>query len=283
MASGKAAGPDGVPIELYKEAPAEFTSVLQVLFNSILSQGRIPTDWSKSLIVPIYKRKGSLDNPNNYRPIALLNIILKIFTRILCRRLTHWVELNQILPEEQNGFRAQRSCEQHIFSFYSLATLTVSKPKGKLFTTFMDLEKAFDSVSWPILFSKLAFVGISNKFINILKAIYFSANCQVLARDGISEPLYLHKGILQGENLSPLLFSIYFYDLPSYLKDRAALGIRLNQNNYIHLLQYADDTILLADTPIQMQRLIDLTATYMDNHAVKCNTSSCSSICQKTN
>ena len=70
-------------------------------------------DWTKGIINPIFKG-GELSDPLNYRPITLLSVPCKIYTDILNRRLTQWLENNNILYDGQNGFRKARSCLDHI-------------------------------------------------------------------------------------------------------------------------------------------------------------------------
>ena len=78
---------------------------LVLVFNKLFETATFPVEWSKSIIVPIYK-KGDANNPDNYRGIALTSVVSKVYTHILNRRLSTWAEREEKIVEEQAGFRA---------------------------------------------------------------------------------------------------------------------------------------------------------------------------------
>ena len=86
----------------------------------ILDSGNIPSDWTRGIILPIYKNKGSKRDPANYRPITLLSCLGKLFTSILNKRLYKYLEENNLLSETQSGFRKEYSTIDNIFSLYAL-------------------------------------------------------------------------------------------------------------------------------------------------------------------
>ena len=96
------------------------TPVYVSLFNLILKTGIIPDEWAVGQIKPIYKNKGPISDPNNYRPITILSCLNKLFTSVLNDRLTHYLDENEILSENQAGFRKSYSTSDHIFSLHAL-------------------------------------------------------------------------------------------------------------------------------------------------------------------
>ena len=82
--------------------------------------GTIPEIWSHGKIMPIYKNSGNSTDPNNYRPISILSCLGKLFTALLSERLNTFMEVDEILKENQAGFRKHYSTTDHIFSLYSL-------------------------------------------------------------------------------------------------------------------------------------------------------------------
>ncbi|UYV67449.1 hypothetical protein LAZ67_5000633 [Cordylochernes scorpioides] len=102
---GKAAGFDDIMNEAIKTLPKDYLISLKDIFNRILRTSEFPTTWLKSVIQPIFKN-GDPDDPSNYRGIALLSNIAKLFTLILKSRLGSWIERRNIVPENQAGFRA---------------------------------------------------------------------------------------------------------------------------------------------------------------------------------
>lgn len=116
---GKAPGSDGVTNEFWKNLPDNWIHYLSILFNKVLDREEVPNTWSNILAKMIYK-KGEKSDPANYRPIALVNYITKIFTQILATRLNKWIEDSNFLPEWQAGFRKNRSCIDNIFSLNAI-------------------------------------------------------------------------------------------------------------------------------------------------------------------
>ena len=89
---------------------------LVALFNDVFNKGIFPQAWSKSIIVPIYK-KGDKNNPDNYRGVALTSVVSKIYTHILNKRLSIWTK-NENNIEQQAGFQKKNTAQWIIFSPY---------------------------------------------------------------------------------------------------------------------------------------------------------------------
>ena len=103
--NNKSSGPDGLTYEAFKSTARSITPVLKKLFNDILSNGKIPDTWRSSYLIPLYKGKGTVKDPSNYRGIALQSCLYKIFTGLIYKRLQFWVDVNGKVPREQFGFR----------------------------------------------------------------------------------------------------------------------------------------------------------------------------------
>ena len=113
-------------------APKITKKLILKLFNVILKTGIIPSEWCISFISPIYKNKGQKDDPNNYRGISIISCLGKLFTALINERLTKFADLNEIIGEEQAGFRAGYSTQDHIFTLQSIIEIyliVISKPK----------------------------------------------------------------------------------------------------------------------------------------------------------
>jgi hypothetical protein len=94
MSNGKAGGIDGIVIEMLKASLHITEPYLRHLYNGVLLSGKFPDRWCKAILAPIHK-KGSVSDPNNYRGIALLSVVGKIFTKIINKRLVDWAEENE--------------------------------------------------------------------------------------------------------------------------------------------------------------------------------------------
>jgi len=168
MKNGKAPGPDGLVIEIYKNVPTNvLLPLLCHLFNVLLEKGHFPPKWCQAIICPLYKGKGSIHDKNNYRGISLLNVVGKIFTKVLNNRLVHWAEANRMFKPEQIGYRKGFCTVDHLFSLQASVQKYLSKSGGRLYVLFVDFSKAFDCIQHDILFYVLLKRGIHGKFVNI--------------------------------------------------------------------------------------------------------------------
>lgn len=114
LKNNKSAGCDEINNEFLKVLPDNCLEFLKEFFNQIYNEQQTPGNWSKILVTMIHK-KGKKDVIENYRPIALINCLAKVFTAILKNRLEKWLEEKEILIEEQSGFRKKRGCRDNIF------------------------------------------------------------------------------------------------------------------------------------------------------------------------
>uniref|UniRef100_A0A0A9Y9Q5 RNA-directed DNA polymerase from mobile element jockey n=2 Tax=Lygus hesperus TaxID=30085 RepID=A0A0A9Y9Q5_LYGHE len=181
---------------------------------------------------------------------------MKIFNQILLNRLLTYIEMHHLLPENQSGFRKHRGCTDNIFTLASLVDLHIRMPKRKVFAGFIDFRRCFDTIEHDLLWHKLAQLGISARFINILKKIYDQAKFTVKVGSDISKEYQLEGGILQGDVLSPVLFALFVSDFESFLRSKGVVGIKLNERIDVTCLFYADDLTLLSNTYSGMKKML---------------------------
>ena len=125
------------------------------LFNVILVSGVIPEAWSQGLIVPIYKKKCEVTDPNNYTGISLLSCIGKLFTSLISQCISQYVEQFEIIGDEQAGFRKGFSAMDHLFVFNNLIQLHTRFKKRNMYCCFVDYRKAFDTIPRVLMWQKL--------------------------------------------------------------------------------------------------------------------------------
>ena len=146
LKNSKQPGPDRIPNEIFKwiqECDTAFAILLKIL-NTILEKNWIPSTWKESLIYLIYKSDNP-SNPLNYRPIALLNSFYKIYTALIAKRLSSFLEENEIFSNTQGGFREGKTTFHKIWiliNIYQDAKIN-DKP---LHVAFLDIKKAYDHV-----------------------------------------------------------------------------------------------------------------------------------------
>ncbi|BHF85193.1 hypothetical protein SprV_1002835600 [Sparganum proliferum] len=153
LSSGKAPGSDAIPAEVYKHGCPQIMDHLTALFQEMWRQGEVPQDFKDATIVHLYKRKGNRQVCDNHRGISLLNIAGKIFARILLNRLNNHLE-QSLLPESQCGFRRHHETTDMIFAARQLQE-KCQEMRTHLYSTFVDLTKAFDTLNreglWKIM------------------------------------------------------------------------------------------------------------------------------------
>ncbi len=162
----KAAGVDKLIPELFIHSGIILLPYLKHLFQNIFSSGSYPKRWAEGMLHLIYK-KGNRDDPNNYRDITLMSCFGKLFDQVMYNRLSTWEKEQEILHEEQAGFRSSYSTVDHIFTLQSLISASVYN-RSKLYCGFIDFRKAFNSVYRNGLWSKLIGMGCTGKMLTII-------------------------------------------------------------------------------------------------------------------
>lgn len=235
---------------------------MDIIFN----YGTVPDYFFEALILPLHK-KGDPTVPGNYRGISLLNAALKLYTSILLRRLTEWVQVNNKLSEYQAGFRAGYSTVDNVFTLANFAQTRLKKGR-KMYAFFVDFKAGFDSIDRKSLVFKLCNLGISSKFIKALEKLYEYTNAAIYDGVQISDTFEVEVGVRQGCCLSPLLFSLYIDDIT----DALVGGVSLSSMR-IKAILYADDIVVLAETPNSLQLMINKLETYCMQWNLTVNTS----------
>lgn len=269
LKNNKACGIDLVINEYLKNCPQNVIVLIVNLFNLVLNTGVVPTEWGEGLIQPIFKNKGSKNSANNYRGITFLCCLGKLFTSVLNDRATNFVEKRGIIGEEQAGFRAGYSTTDHIFVLNSLIQFYKARCE-RLYCAFIDYMKAFDLIVRSDLWRKLIGYEINGKFIAVIYNLYASAKSCVKKGGDLSEFFLCNIGVRQGENLSPLLFSIFLNDFERHVSSKynglpkisSLCSTLLSDEDitvFINLfvLLYADDTIVFAESEEGLQNALN--------------------------
>nr|VZI48833.1 unnamed protein product [Spirometra erinaceieuropaei] len=183
--SGKALGSDAIPAEVYKHGCPQLMDHLIALFQEMWHQGEVSQDFKDASIVHLYKRKGNRQVCDNHRGISLLNIAKRIFARILPNRLNNHLEQG-LLPESQCGFRRHRGTTDMIFAARQLQE-KCQEMRTHLYSTFVDLTKAFDTVNREGLWKIMQKFGCPKRFTQMVRQLHDGMMARVTDNEAVSE------------------------------------------------------------------------------------------------
>ncbi|KAI5742771.1 hypothetical protein M8J77_011149 [Diaphorina citri] len=262
LKNNKSSGPDNILNEYIKSLGENWMRKLLDFFNYIFDGGEIPADLTKSNMFMLYK-KGEVNLPDNYRSIALLNSVFKIFTHMISQRILSYGEDNKLFIEAQAGFRPGRGCTDNVFTLASIINIHLIKHR-KLYVGFVDFKSAFSEIDHTLLWQKLYEFGISSKIIRVLNKMYEQAEVKIVSgRSQEATPACsITKGVLQGDSISPLLFIIFLNDIEEYFRSKGTRGVSINHVQDILLLLYADDLVVFASDKMDLQRKLNILQEY---------------------
>ena len=228
MKNNKATGPDQIPGEVWKVLGDEGVRILKDVFNMVIKTGRMPEEWRKSILVPIYKGKGDVLSCSNYRGIKLLCHTFKLWERIV----NNWLR-EIVSPDEMHfGFMPQKGTTDAIFALRQVIEKQ-REGQGNMSAVFIDLEKAYDRVPREELWKALRTRKVPEHLVVLIKDMYDGCSTIVRCEAGESEPFGTRVGVHQGSTLSPFLFVL----LMDVLTEEVKLGVPSS-------IIYADDIMI---------------------------------------
>ena len=232
MKPGRALGPDGIPIEVWKSLGDLGVTWLTKLFNKIVMTRKMPDEWRRSTLVPIYKNKGDVQSCNNYRGIKLMSHTMKLWERVIEHRL----RMVTTVSENQFGFMPERSTMEAIYLLRRLVEKYRAKKKD-LHMVFIDLEKAYDRVPRDIIWWVLERKGVTKGYVDVIRDMYEGAVTAIRSPVGETSEFPITVGLHQGSALSPYLFALVMDELTREL-----------QENIPWCMLFADDIVLIDET-----------------------------------
>ena len=232
MKLGKAPGPSGVVTEMLKASSDVCSEMIADLTNSIIRDNTMPSEWSDTIIISLYKGKGEALDRGNYRGFKLTEHILKVMERIIEDFILNIVNIDDM----QFGFMPGRDTTDAIFIVRQIQEAYIRKNRN-LFFAFVDLEKTFDRVPRKVLSWPLRKVGIPEWIVRVIQVMYQNARSQVRVNNLFNDVFDVQVGVHQGSELSPLLFITVLEALSREFRTSCPWE-----------LLYADDLVLIADT-----------------------------------
>ncbi|KAK3557295.1 hypothetical protein QTP70_026684, partial [Hemibagrus guttatus] len=263
MKSGKAVGPDDIPVEVWKcqgEAAVEF---LTSLFNRVLESERMPEEWRRSVLVPIFKNKGDVQSCSNYRGIKLMSHTMKLWERVVEARLRKVVEI----CEQQYGFMPRKSTTDAIFALRILME-KYRDGQRELHCLFLDLEKAYDRVPREELWYCMRKSGVAEKYVRVVQDMYERSRTVVRCAVGQTEEFKVEVGLHQGSALSPILFAIVMDHLSEEVRQESPWT-----------MMFADDIVICSESREQVEENLERWRFALERRGMKVSRSKTEYMC----
>ena len=261
----KAAGPDNIHGKILKNCAVSLAYPLSLIFKTSYNSGMIPNDWKAANVVPVHK-KGSKMSVENYRPISLTSLVMKLFERIISEELM--IKCESQLRNNQHGFLPKKSCTTQLINFAESVAFGLNL-SIRTDVVYFDFAKAFDSVNHDIILRKLKnnfkIDGTMLKF--MVNYLQDRKQCVVIAGEK-SNMANVRSGVPQGSILGPLLFVLFIDDMSEVVSEDTQIAL------------YADDTKIWRrinswEDHIALQRDIDALHKWSIDNKMKFHPQKC--------
>lgn len=264
-------GIDGIPYSFIVKSSDKTKQTFLNLLNYFFEYNIIPEQWKTQVIIPILKPGKDPSDPNSRRPIALSSVLAKIMEHLIKHRLEWLVENRSILAKSQFGFRKGMSTMDSL-SLLTTDTYSAFKEKKSIVGVFLDIASAYDNVMLPVLRNKLIQLNIPEKLSRFTCNLLMERSVVIKTFNGLLPPKIVWKGLPQGSVLSPLLYSIYTYDLENVVK------------SFCEVLQYADDLALyvkfqsIEEAKDRLNSALQYLNDWLNNHGLSLSSSKSSTV-----
>ncbi len=273
MKKKKAPGPDALMAEHLQEAGTEVQIWLRNVLNVIVDIEEIPSSMKSGIITPVYKHHGRDPlKTYSYKGVTISSVIAKLLELLLLNKMRDMLNDASIPHYNQSAYRKGISCSDAIFATQEVIARYV-REGSKVHMCLYDLQKAFDSVEYPVLLRRLFEVGVNGKAWRLLKNWYEGAKCQVRLGGALSETFEIRRGVKQGLILAPTLF-LLIMDLLLHQLEASENGLIVN-NFYAGGCAHADDIRTLASSEESLEAQTSLVRNFCTANFLQLNVQKC--------
>ena len=182
MKNGKAVGPGDIPVDVWKCLGESALKFLTKLYNRTMESERMPEEWRDSVLITIFKNKGDVQSCSNYRGIKLISHTMKLWERIVEKRLRRDLKFSH----QQYGFKPGKCTTDALFALRVLME-KYREGQKELHCVFVDLEKAYDKVPREEVWYCMRKSGLAEKYVRIVQDMYDDSTTAVRCAVGVTE------------------------------------------------------------------------------------------------
>lgn len=251
---GSSTGPDNIHYGMLQNLPIDAYYYLLRTFNNIWNQRVFPALWKESITIAIKKPNKNPLNVANYRPISLTCCVCKVYEKMVNRRLTWYLESNNLIDNSQSGFRKYRSTLDNL-AVLENDILEAFQSREHLVCIFFDLEKAYDT-AWKFnIIKTLSSFGVRGNMLYFIMNFLQDRTFRVAVGNNFSSTFSQENGVPQGSVLSVTLFLVAINSLTSFIPS----GVKK--------MKFADDAAVYmsGSSLIEIQRQLQYTLRCLEN------------------
>ena len=273
--SFEAAGTNNIPGEMFTKSPKELKEIWRLILKNCWNENWVPEEWRMTNIILLSKNELT-EFMSYYRPIALAQVEMKLYTNIIYEKLAKYCADNDILEDLQFGSRKGRSAAQALVTFRQVIDDAIENNK-ELYVMYLDFAKAYDSVEHEMLERTLMYYKVPKTMIDMIMNLYKDNKANIYTPHGITEnSIRIENGVKQGDTLSPLLFILFINPLLTKLR-KSKLGYKFGEKERITVpnVTYSDDNTLMTSSEEEMNSMTEIVIDFCKQTGIRLNPTKC--------
>ncbi len=276
--SQAATGPQRVASRYIKSvfSDARVRVVLLFLMNMCFVQGKIPSRWGESEVFILYKGKGEVTDPINYRGINLNDDFLRVYERLLDARMSIWLRSSQPWGFQQFGFSEGVGTKDAFLCLETLARICTSIHRVPLYANFIDLQRAFPSMLRSRALQILHSMGLPFELTRAFASTFSGNSCRLKINNKLTKVFYVNRGTKEGGINSPRIFNtVYAFILNKLNVSPFPQNINEFDPRKIYYLIFADDLVLLSGDLVALENCTNELDAFLADVGMAINTNKC--------
>jgi hypothetical protein len=250
--------------------------VLLALMNMCFYQGRVPSRWGESEVFILYKGKGEVTDPINYRGINLNDDFLRIYERLLDARMMSWLREQKPWGPQQFGFTEGVGTEDVFLCLETLASICTNIHRVPLYANFIDLQRAFPSMLRSRALQVLNEAGLPYELIRAFASTFSGNSCCLKINNKLTRVFMVNRGTKEGGINSPRIFNTVYSHLLNHLSiSHFPSNVSEFDPRKVYYLLFADDLVLLSGNLTELEVMTNALDSALENVGMKINSLKC--------